>query len=105
MRNVYYMFSAFQCLESKRLSSRSFFFRLFNLHILQLAITLEDMEDRVRKHLEYVGLSTMSSLSISVAKLFVLQDFSIANAGGIYQKLRITSIFHLNSSTENPIGR
>ena len=35
-------------------SRNCFFCRLFNLHILQLAITLEDMEDfRVRKHLEY----------------------------------------------------
>lgn len=49
-------------------SRNCFFCRLFNLHILQLAITLEDMEDfRVRKHLEYGFLffSTISSLRIS----------------------------------------
>lgn len=84
------------------------FFRLFNLHILQLAITLEDMEDRVRKHLEYVGFfHHFQSQNLSF-EAFCLCRTSVLPMLEASTKSCITSslvIFHLSSKTEIPIGR
>lgn len=56
---------------------RSFLaFRLLDLHILQLAIALEDMEDIVSKPNGFWK-------GLNVFQLVDSQDFSIANAGGI----------------------